>query len=685
MDNYVRLSHTVEDVGDIIPLSDYEDSSKLRAILDKRPNSDWYTSLYYYPKEAKDYFSTNGRIKGYTGPANTKVILFDIDNKDLNKSQSAAIKLLEKFKSEGIDILNSCRVYFSGNKGFHVELYTSKEFSPNELKPLCRNMMYSINPLYVKKGEDKVFDSSVYNITRLMRIVNTKHQVSGLFKIELEPDELVNLSINDIKLKAKDPIPSTFVPVPLTDLTFLDKYSKMSEQMENKSVVVDVSDVDGIRGLDKIDFDKCPKNTPRCIYALSHGVMQSGIGERNLVFHKLATYYKNQGLSKDLAYNTLKGTARLNGELYPEEDAFTKEELWNTVISSVYSDSNSWKTIPGASGVDPNNEHIKRYCVAADKFTGKRCPIHHKVDNSHTVVQIDGVSDSFRNFAENFDKNTIKTGINFIDQHMNIAVGTTTLLVGATGCGKTTLALNLMENANALGQHTMFFSLDMHKNLIYLKLAQKLTNYSQKEILDFYQSKNTAKINYIKNAIGAKYGKTYFDFSSTLTMEQMRDKIFSLEEQHGNKIKLVVVDYAGRVSGPFSDTFANANYNALKSTEMANVTDAAWIIISQVSRNIGDGCSPLRTKRAAKESGSWEESASNVITCWRPFLGDTERDNVLKLYLAKNRMGKELEAPLHFDGAKGLIRDLDMTETVEYSEVREKEEKEYYKARLTKT
>lgn len=671
MEKYVRINKTVNARGDLMPLADYRDTQKLQNILNQGKDTDWYSSLFYYGPDGKEYFDKHGSVKGYNGSAFTDRLVFDFDSADIGKAKEDAIKLLTTLQNEGIDPEQSVLIYFSGNKGFHVELLTEKEFTPEETKVICTALAHNLD----------TFDEVIYNRTRLYRIPNTKHQVSQLYKIELEPKELVELTVEQIKEKAKNKVIGTFVPKPIANVSFVDKFKNIKAQTPIQ-VNID-TDESGIRGLDTIDFSKCPRNIPRCIYALTHGVMQSGIGERNTIFLRLAAFYKNQGMTKDVCYNTLKGISRENARLYPEHEPFDKDEIWNTVVNSVYS-GDAWKTIPGAAGTDANNEMVKRYCDAIQKYTEKKCCLHSKVDNTQNIVQIGEVSDSFRNFAENFERNTVKTGIGFIDQHMNIAIGTTTLLVGATGCGKTTLALNIMENANALGQHTMFFSLDMHKNLIYLKLAQKVTNYTQKQILDFYKNKDQGKIEIIRKAIADKYGKTYFDFSSTMTLEQMRDKIINLEEQHGHKIKLVVVDYAGRISGPYSDRYANATFNALKSTEVSNVTDSAWIFISQISRNVGDGCSPLRTKRAAKESGDWEESATNVLTMWRPFLGDSDRDDVIRLFLAKNRMGKELEMPLNFNGSKGTITDMNLQELADYASVREAEEKEYLKSKFNK-
>ena len=674
---YIRVTNSVQDFGRLIPLSDFQDQSKLNSLINQSPNTDWYSSLFTFPEEAKEYFLKNDNsIKGYNGKATTSKLVFDFDSKvDLDIAKKDAIILLQEFQKQNIDIQKSVRTYFSSSKGFHVELYTTGQFTPEDCKELSTHLK--------KVLKLSTLDTVIYNTTRLYRISNTKNPKSGLFKIEIEPQDLVDLTIEQIKEKAKNPVATNFVIEPTSNLNFVKTYKNLYSQTSRSVVVDSVEEIDGVRGLDTIDFNECPRSTPRCIFALSKGIMKPGLGERNVLFLRLASWYRNQGLAREVALSTLTGIAELNARLYPEADPYTRSELENTVINSVYS-SKSFKQIPGASGTDPDNELLKKYCNLVDSKTNKKCCLHHRADNRETTVQIDSVSDSFEDFASNFDKNTVKTGINFIDDHMNIAVGTTTLLVGATGSGKTTVALNIMENANALNQHTMFFSMDMHKNLVYLKLAQKLTSYSQRDILDFYKYKNTKKIDEIKDLISQKYGKTFFDFSSTLTLDQMRDKIFKVEDETGSPIKLVVVDYAGRVTGPYSDRYANATYNALRSTEIANVTNSAWIYISQISRNVGDGCAPLRTKRAAKESGDWEESATNVITMWRPFMGSPEHDDVMRMFLAKNRMGKELETLLRFQGDKGVVRDMSIDELADYAALREGEEREYLKSKFNK-
>lgn len=672
MEKYIQIRDGLNDIGHLVPESALVDKS-YQVLFSGGADRDMYASLFWFPQEAKDYVDANGgSIKGYHGKAYSNRLFFDLDSKlDVNKAKEDAKELLYRLQQVGIKIEEHVRVYFSGNKGFHIEVPVNATYEPEEMKSLCSS---------IAAGLDS-FDDVIYNTSRIIRITNTKHQASGLYKIELEPYDLTQLSIEQIKLKAQQKS-GTYQVTPVEDVSVLDKFKK-PVFTKPQSVIVSSAVVDGIRGLDEIDFAQCPKTKPRCIFALEHGVMVPGVGERSALYLRLATYYRNQGMAKEVAYNALKGISRLNSRLYPEAEPFSKDELWNTAINSAY--SKTWKQIPGAFGSDPNNDIVKKYCDASGKFTSKPCCVHHQIQAENSTVQINEVSDAFDHFAANFDKNTVKTGIEFIDRNMQITTGTTNLLVGAAGSGKTTLALNILESSNVNNQPSVFFSMDMHKNLIYLKLAMKHTNYTKDQIFKFHKEKNKQKIEEIKDIITKSYKLTHFDFSTTLTLEQMRDKIFDIEQKTGQKIKFALIDYAGRISGPYSDVYANSNFNALKSVEVANVTDTATIILSQISRQTGDGSTPIRTKRAAKESGTWEESATNVLTMWRPFMGDADRDDVMRIFLAKNRMGSELEQVLYWDGSKSIIRDMSFDELADYNGTRgDKAEREYLRAKTGK-
>lgn len=674
MELFVRLQEGINNSGTVIPLTEYEDVTKLKSLLREGPGSDWYTSLFYFPEEFNELYLKNKSIAGYKGPAYSKSLVWDFDSKeDLNLAKNDVRELLTRLAKQvgnGKELLKHVTVYFSGNKGFHVFLKTNKEFSPEEMKHICSSIADKL----------PTFDKVIYNATRAFRIANTKHAASGLYKIKVDPIDLAKEDfIETVKSMAKNPGTWEDTSTELENVAFLE--SILDTKPLKKSIILeDVEEVDGIRGINLIDFRKS-KDIPKCIYALTHGVMKPGVGHRHHIFLHLGNFYRNKGYPKDVAYNMLKGVSRLNKQLYPEFEEMTKEEIWNNVIKMVFADENALN--PGGWGVSPDDEIFASYCKSLPWDC--KCPIHSITNNKKAVVKIEDVALDFGSFATNFTDNIVTSGISVIDDNMKIATGTTTLLVGAAGSGKTTLCLNMLEHTNKENYASMFFSMDMHKNLLYLKLAQRHTRRKQDEIFRAFRDNDKKMIAYINSAIKENYGNTFFDFSGSLTLDDLRQRIFNTEQENQKKIKLVIVDYASRLRGPHSDSNANEKYNALASKDVAAETDAAWIILNQVSRATGDGSTPIRTKRAAKGSGDWEESASNVITVWRPFMGldgveDNENevtyhDQVMRVFLAKNRMGPEVEGVLLWNGEGGLVRDMTPQELEQFENEERRKEK----------
>jgi len=420
MTKYVRLCKTTNTKGEIIPWTTSSDKEKRVKVA---PNSDWYTSLFHYEKEADDYFNTNKSINGFSGKATLDELVFDLDCKNnVESARADGIALLKLLRREGLDLNKNVRIYFSGGKGFHIHVSVGKSLTNDEIKTICTNLAKGLTS----------FDAVVYNTTRLFRVPNTKHNKSGLFKIQLTAAEIQQKTVEEIKKLATKPRSLSLASVAAASLDFMAKYEETLKPKQTKSVVVDGDE--GVRGLGEIKFKDCPNAMPRCVYALTHGIMESGVGERSQIFLRLAAYYKNQGMTKEAAYGALKGVARDNSRLYPEHDQFEPEEIWNTVIQSVYGKFSTWKTKPGTTGINADNEIFKKYCDSVDHLTDVPCSLHHRKVAPNTTTTISGIENSFDNFATNFENNTVKTGIKLIDDNMKIAVGTTTLLCGATGC-----------------------------------------------------------------------------------------------------------------------------------------------------------------------------------------------------------------------------------------------------------
>jgi KaiC/GvpD/RAD55 family RecA-like ATPase len=663
-EKYIRLNEGLGGYGELFPLDKLSNSDFLKKATKKYK----YKSLFWWPEEAKEYYNTNdGSMKSYDGAAFVDRLTFDFDSAgDLEKARVDIDALFARLTELGADPTKCCNIDFSGSKGFHVEVLLDRDISNEDLKPICIALA----------GHLPTFDTVIYDKNRKFRLRGSIHEKTGLYKTPLSIDEFYNLTLADIKLLAEKPRDFDFTPERFN----YDLISSIKPIAAEKSVVVEEDFLDeNIKGLSSVNFKQCPPYEPKCVHAMLKGVMITGKGKRNEIFVALINYLRNQNKNKQQIVDELKTVADLNHQLNPGTTKFTVEEI-KTKVNWIF-DNPRLDIIPGASGISSSNDVIKDHCKAFG--TVHSCKLHSKTEVETKAVNISTVTDDFTRFAEDFEKNTVKTGLDIIDRNMKIVTGTTTLLIGASGAGKTSLSLDMMQKANAKGFSTMFFSMDMYKNLVFLKIAQKLTDYGQDQILEFFRNRDQEKIQEIRRLTDEHYGKTYFDFSKSLSLEEMGRRVQETENKINEPIKLVIVDYASRISGPYSDSHANATFNALKSVEIAESSNAAWIFATQISRAAGDGSTPLRSKRIAKDSGSWEETATNVITVWRPFMGKADKDTIMRIFLAKNRMGAELEKPLFWDGTKGRVWDMTDTEIEEYRRDIEPQELEIQKAKKT--
>jgi replicative DNA helicase len=399
------------------------------------------------------------------------------------------------------------------------------------------------------------------------------------------------------------------------------------------------------------------------------------------VFLALARYYRNEGQPKEVVYHTLKGISELNQKLYPESAPYTKVEIWNQSIASAFSEKSIEHLKPGSPGTTASDPILLEYCREIDSHSNRQCSLHKKV-LTREVYNSDEMATDFSCYAKNIEKMVISTGIKFIDDNAIISRSEVTTIVGAIGSGKTSISLNLLENASEQSIPSVFFSLDMVKPSLFLKLALRSTKYSQSQIKYFYKN-DPVRSKEITDAVKEKFKHVHFVFASTMTMEQIRDRIFQINDSKKIELGLAICDYFGRVSSDFSDQFASLNYSALKSKEIADTTNTAFILLSQISRGQGDSSAPLRSARCSKGTGAIDEVSSVILNAWRPFMNqkDSSKDKYMRMYCAKSRMGQQKEGLLRWEGCTGKVYNMTEEELEQYSIELEKEEEDLYKNR----
>lgn len=158
-----------------------------------------YLSHYVFGGDLLSYLRDHrGSVAGYVGECTCKWLFWDIDRADdLESARRDSQKLAEFLRQRyGSDPL----VFFSGSKGFHIALDLAFTPSPSvDFPGLARKFAKALAEL-----AGIVVDEAIYDRLRTLRLPNSKHRSTGLYKIPLCLDELAG-SVDSILELARQP------------------------------------------------------------------------------------------------------------------------------------------------------------------------------------------------------------------------------------------------------------------------------------------------------------------------------------------------------------------------------------------------------------------------------------------------------------------------------------------------
>lgn len=635
MSKYVRLTKGLSDKGVLIEpdkIYDYITTSE----------KDWYVSIFKYTQKQYEQFKQKGTVSGIEEVVTNKLV-FDFDNKnDLELAKTDTLEMIERLKKYNINP-ESIEIYFSGNKGFTVQVNFHRNITPKEAKHIA----------VVKLGRGlTTLDPSIYNASRILRVPGTKHPESGLYKIPLSHDDIKNLSIENIKIKASDlnSIPDEIKIVHAEPNEDLFKMEEHIEQQINK--VEHNLDFD----LKNFDMSNKPSHLDEARWLLMNGFFrgsQTGpVGERSNALLCLASTYKNQGYDKQHVYRLLKGVAELQSAR-TGEDRFPDKELYNNIILQVYGDN--WRG--GQFTVKDETNWLHQYAK-------KMGVLEKSVSQLMTVVD---ARHSFINFVKNIEKNTILTGIKSLDEAMPITVGSNIGIVAPPGIGKTAYALEVLKNTSQAGVHSVFASLDMSRNRLFEKLLYKVTGIKRDELYKLFKDD---KYEEAVAQVKASYENVWFYDRSSATVSDIRDYILNVEKTTGNKIKLLMVDYFERVNSDYSDETASSKKVAGELQDLIQDLDIAVITLCQPNKmSLGSGPDKeLQSYTAIKGSSFLYQSFRGIVSLSRPFFHPktTIYDKYLRMNILKNDLGELGTLDFKWNGFRGEISSMEDFEKEEF-------------------
>ena len=262
------------------------------------------------------------------GEAHWSDLLFDLDG-DLDEAKDDAARVVDFFTQAPLSVdEKNVRVWFSGHKGFHI-IVNGEALGVEPDPDLHR--IHKLAALAVEQLLNiKTLDSaSIYGRKRMLRIPNTIHPQSRLYKVELTRGQL-DLSIEDLRRLAKSPGP---VRPWEEDVRPSEQAAAWFRQWIKQ--YEDFRMLHRVRPQTVIMRSDTP---PVCVLDLMNNHIRKP-GSRNQATLTLATYYKDQGRGQEETEDILVEWARRTPpELTGTQDARTLEINTRSVVRAVYSD-----------------------------------------------------------------------------------------------------------------------------------------------------------------------------------------------------------------------------------------------------------------------------------------------------------------------------------------------------------
>lgn len=180
-----------------------------------------FASTYVFGQDLIDHIAANdrrdgldgskprGSMEGFRGPHYSPLISFDIDSRnhggdaDPEQAQESAIRLVMTLLEVGVPV-DRILIFFSGRKGFHVQF-------PSSIAGALPSTRFAETAgtfcLRLANRAGIEIDESMYRILQPLRAPNSWNEGSGLYKVRLGIEEVIDMSIDDIKDLSRSPRP----------------------------------------------------------------------------------------------------------------------------------------------------------------------------------------------------------------------------------------------------------------------------------------------------------------------------------------------------------------------------------------------------------------------------------------------------------------------------------------------
>ena len=247
----------------------------------------------------------------------------------------------------------------------------------------------------------------------------------------------------------------------------------------------------------------------------------------------------------------------------------------------------------------------------------------------------------------------ISTGFTEFDKlTAGLQPGDLIIIAGRPSMGKTTLAINIAENA-AIGSKipTAIYSMEMPSQQLAFRMISSLGRVDQTHLrTGRFPDEDWSRINTAVQLMSE--APIFIDDSAGLSPTEIRARARRLQREHG--LGLIVIDYLQLMTVP-----GNKENRATEISEisrslkaLARELSVPVIALSQLNRSVEQRTDKRPVMSDLRESGAIEQDADLIAFIYREevYNQDTPRKGIADIAIAKQRNGPIGDFPLTFVG-----------------------------------
>ncbi len=230
--------------------------------------------------------------------------------------------------------------------------------------------------------------------------------------------------------------------------------------------------------------------------------------------------------------------------------------------------------------------------------------------------------------------------------------GDLVIIAGRPSMGKTTLAVNIAENA-AIGSKvpTAIFSMEMPKEQLAFRMISSLGRVDQSHLrTGKFPDEDWSRINTAVQLMSD--APIYIDDTPALSPTEIRARARRLKRESG--LGLIVLDYIQlmQVHGTTENRATEISEISRSLKALAKELSVPIIALSQLNRSVESRTDKKPIMSDLRESGALEQDADLILFIYRDevYNQDTPRKGVADISIAKQRNGPIGDFPLTFVG-----------------------------------